>query len=354
MDAERRNADLETQLAERDRELAVKDQQIAELKARVAELEEKVASLGERLGSNSSNSSRPPSADSPAARAKRKAQRKPGKGPCRPRGGQPKHHGTRRELLPVERVDDIIRLFPSHCEGCCAPLPETPDAHAKRHQVVELPAFEPHTTEYQRHAVTCPCCQHTTQATDDQGRIPASPFGPRLMSAIGLLSGIYHLSRRKTVSLLADLVGVKLSLGAVSAVEARVSDAVDKPVHAAWQRVVKAPVKHTDGTSWFQAGVALSLWVIATAAVTVYKIVANGSKATLEPLFGKPRGVLVSDRATALSFWAMKRRQICWAHLLRKFVSFSERDGPAAKFGRELLEYTGSCSSTGTTIGMAG
>jgi transposase len=49
----------------------------------------------------------------------------------------------------------------------------------------------------------------------------------------------------------------------------------------------------------------------------------------------------VSDRAKALNFWAMERRQICWAHLLRKFVSFSERDGPAAALGQELLDYTG-------------
>ena len=50
---------------------------------------------------------------------------------------------------------------------------------------------------------------------------------------------------------------------------------------------------------------------------------------------------MVSDRAKALGFWAMERRQICWAHLLRKFVSFSERDGPAGVLGRELLDYTG-------------
>ena len=35
----------------------------------------------------------------------------------------------------------------------------------------------------------------------------------------------------------------------------------------------------------------------------------------------------------------MKNRQICWAHLLRKFVSFSERDGPAGQMGQELLDY---------------
>ena len=49
----------------------------------------------------------------------------------------------------------------------------------------------------------------------------------------------------------------------------------------------------------------------------------------------------MSDRAKALNFWAMERRQVCWAHLLRKIVSFSERDGPAAAFGRQLLDYVG-------------
>lgn len=48
----------------------------------------------------------------------------------------------------------------------------------------------------------------------------------------------------------------------------------------------------------------------------------------------------MSDRAKALNFWAMARRQICWAHLLRKFISFSERAGPSAVFGRQLLDYT--------------
>ena len=48
----------------------------------------------------------------------------------------------------------------------------------------------------------------------------------------------------------------------------------------------------------------------------------------------------MSDRATALKFWAMRLRQVCWAHLVRKFVSYSEREGPAGKLGKELPEYT--------------
>lgn len=36
--------------------------------------------------------------------------------------------------------------------------------------------------------------------------------------------------------------------------------------------------------------------------------------------------------------WAMDRRQICWAHLIRLFVAFSEREGRAQAFGNRLLE----------------
>ena len=36
----------------------------------------------------------------------------------------------------------------------------------------------------------------------------------------------------------------------------------------------------------------------------------------------------------------MSFRQICFAHLLRKFVAFSERTGRAGELGRELLDYT--------------
>ena len=61
----------------------------------------------------------------------------------------------------------------------------------------------------------------------------------------------------------------------------------------------------------------------------------------MQPLYGALKGILVSDRAKALNFWAMDQRQICWAHLLRKFVSFSERKDRGGAIGRELLGYTG-------------
>src|SRR5262249_16129645 len=220
---------------------------------------------------------------------------------------------------------------------CWAALAAQPDPAAKRYQWMKVPPLRPYLKEIRRHAVRCPCCGHKTRAAYSEQEIPASPFGPRLMGMIALLTGVYHVSRRRTAKLLSDLAGVPISLGAVSSVEARVSKAVEPAVAEAWRRVEGAPVKHTDGTTWLKAGAVLALWTIASTAATVFKIVADGSRATLAPLYGALRGILVSDRATALSFWAMERRQICWAHLLRKFVSFSERAGPSAELAPHLL-----------------
>jgi transposase len=161
------------------------------------------------------------------------------------------------------------------------------------------------------------------------------------MAIMALMTGVYNLGRRRAVEMLADIVGVRVSLGALSTVEARVSNAVQPCVDEAWRRVRDAPVKHTDGTSWSQAGVTMALWTIAAAGVTVFKIVADSAKDTLRPLYGALVGILVSDRAKALNFWAMAQRQICWAHLLRKFIAFSERAGPSTAFGQQLLDYTG-------------
>lgn len=323
-------------IAELEAENAAQKARIVELERRVEELTQLVLTLKQQLDKNSSNSNKPPSSDSPADRAERGGKKTKGQ---RKRGGQPGHSGSKRKLVPPEQVSQFENLFPSQCENCWSALPQTPDPSAKLYQTIEVPKPKPHITQWAQHGVVCPCCNHKTWASIDP--IPASPFGPHLSSLVGLVTGVYHLGRRAAVSFLSDVVGVEMSLGAVSAIEARVSDAVKPAVDEAWAKVEQAPVKHTDGTSWFQSGLMCSLWTIATSAATVFKILANGKAITLVALFGKKLGILVSDRATALNFWAMELRQICWAHLLRKAISFSERDGPAGTLGRELLDYIG-------------
>ncbi len=228
LDTQQRIAELEAALAAKDAEIAAKDarireleEQVAALMAQVAALSKQVAELTEKLGQNSRNSHLPPSSDPPGGAGKAGGG-KPRSKSERKRGGQRGHRGTRRELVPEAQVNDIINLYPAECENCWAALPEVTDPNPKRCQLIEVPPIQPHTTEWRRHAVTCACCGHKTRAAYDEDTIPASPFGPRLMGMVALLTGVYHVSRRKAAKLLSDLVGVPISLGAISAVEARV------------------------------------------------------------------------------------------------------------------------------------
>lgn len=163
-------------------------------------------------------------------------------------------------------------MYPARCEACEEWLPKTPDGRPKRYQHTELLPLGVRITEFQRHEVCCPACSHRTRALYDDDIIPRSAFGPRLMSVVVMLTGVYHLSRRQATSLLEDLFGLRISTGSVSNIERRMSEAGRPAVDEVWAEAHAAKVKHTDGTTWLQAGVMFALWTVATATVAVFKI----------------------------------------------------------------------------------
>ncbi len=337
----RLRAELEAALAlieQQSEQLGQQAEQLGQQAEQLEQLQALVMTLERELGKNSSNSSRPPSSDSPTQRDKnRQKQRRKASG--RKRGGQPGHKGHARDLVPIEAVDGVEHHFPCECENCWQPLQNIVCDDPMRHQVTELTGSGGvQVTEHQRHGVRCPGCGYVSWANDDD--VPTSSFGPRLCSTIVLLTGVYHLSRRQAQRLLCEVFGIQIALGSISNIEDRISSLMEPAYSEAKAHADKAPVKHTDGTGWRQAGKAMQLWTVATSAVSVYTIVADGSADTLKSLFGRIKGILVSDRAKAINFWQMRQRQICWSHLARKFISFSERDGPVARIGTELVQYT--------------
>jgi transposase len=321
-------AEYELVAAENERQAA----EIAELKALIVELRE-------RLERDSSNSNKPPSSDGPGGRKRRQKKAKRAKSKRR-RGGQPGHEGSSRSLHGPEAIDRIVPLYPPACSRCGRTWKSPSGVCGRRHQLLELTTEGRYVTEFRRYEVECDLCGGRTLAPYDASIIPASPFGPRLVAVVALLTGTYHLSRRSARRLLAELFEIDISLGALSGMEARASEALAPAFDEAKEIVESAAVKHSDATSWLRAGALRSLWTVASNLATVFHILTDGQMATIVPIFGRRLGILVSDRASVFAFWVMRLRQICWAHLLRKFVSFSQRDGPAGAIGRELLGYT--------------
>lgn len=300
---------------------------------RVERLEREVQELKALLDRHSSNSNKPPSSDSPSQRTDRPSRPSSGK----KSGGQPGHEAHLRALLPEEQVTRHERREPRRCRRCAASLANAEAIEPLRHQVVEIPRLAPDVTEYVLGRRRCTICETVTAARLPKGT-SRGMCGPRLMALIALLTGAYHLSRRNTVALLNDVLGVELSLGTVSNVESHVSDAL-APAHAeALARVRQAKVKHLDATSWAQAGESRSLWTFASRLATVFVITLTATTDVVRDLVGTVRGTLVTDRAPQFGFWAMEQRQICWAHLIRKFVAFSESAQPEVqKLGGALL-----------------
>src|SRR4051794_9300223 len=106
----------------------------AALREENAVLQARLHELEARLVQNSSNSSRPPSSDSPQVPSK---QRPVPSG--RKRGGQPGHRGAYRALLPVEQVDEVVPVVPERCRHCQQPFPGPSGGRwgrVWRHQVV--------------------------------------------------------------------------------------------------------------------------------------------------------------------------------------------------------------------------
>ena len=298
---------------------------IGELRGRVAELEEKL-----RIGS--SNSSKPPSSDAPWKKMGRKAHQKSGK----KRGGQPGHPGVRRELLPPEAVDEVVSCRPK--KRCpCGGVVELDPGEPERRQVFELPEVKPKVTEYQVYRGACTRC-HQRVAGEMPAGAPVGMLGPRAMAFVAELTGRYHMSQREVADLLEGHFGILVSPGTVAQTEARVSEALAAPVAEVREVLKGQPVVHMDETGSKIAGKRAWTWIALTDKLATFVIRHGRGAEVARELLGKSfAGLVVSDRWSAYSFLDPRRRQLCWAHLLRDFTRIQERGGASEPVGTKLL-----------------
>lgn len=297
--------------------IAALEAAVQTLSATNAQLTARVATLEARLGQTSSNSSRPPSSDPPGARPSPTplpGQRQP--------GGQPGHRGAFRVLAPPARVGHIERHLPLACDRCGTALPDAAgprDPPDRRHQVVEVLPVQVVVTEHHLAARACAVCGHLTRAAWPAG-VPRGMVGPRLATTLVLLTGRYRLSKREAAACLADLFGVDLAVGTVSAVEQQVSAALAPVVAEARAAVQVAPVVNMDETGWRQGRRRAWLWTVVTALVTVFHIDPSRGGQVVRALLGPDWGGIVgSDRFAASRWLGVEWRQVCWAHLKRDF-----------------------------------
>ena len=308
---------------------------LLKLSARIEQLEHRVERLEAELRRNSENSSLPPSADSPAAKRRRKGE---GKRSGRPPGGQPGHRGSGRRLAPIERVDELVEHLPRDCSGCGHSLVGAPAiGRPRRHQIAELPEVSVRITEHRLCRRRCPACGKRIRA-ELPAELGRGRFGPRLEAAIAALCGGYRLSRRQIAGLSADLFGLKISTGAVDAICQRAGAALERPQQRLVDAVRGAEALCVDETGWKESGERRALWGAFTESHAILRIAETRNRSEACALLGASEAIVSSDRWWAYDYLDPARRQLCWSHLVRDFRFHAEGLTHQARFGERGLQ----------------
>jgi transposase len=299
---------------------------------RITQLEAEVRDLTARLNQNSQNSSKPPSSDGPHVK-----RRPPKPASGRKAGGQLGHAPHQRALRPIERVDTIITCKPDQCRRCGGQLTGS-DPEPIRQQVVELPPVQPHLTEYQLHRLRCAHCGITTCGELPSG-VLATCYGPRLASIVALCTGGYRMSKRMVVSFCREVLGIELSVGEICQIEQTVTKAVAPAVEEAAIYVQSCDL-NIDETTWKERWKRRTVWTLVTTQLSVFTVATGRGAAVLRKLVGEwYSGTITSDRAKAYDSQPLRRRQLCWAHLVRDFQAMIDRGGLGQGVGEALLEH---------------
>lgn len=322
--------------------------------------------LAERLAKNSTNSSKPPSSDSPfgglpskgeggqkddvKGSAAAKPWTPPSSPPRRP-GKQPGAKGKWRcEALTGERTENH---YPNQCAACGATLELWHDCVGHSgHFVLDLErlpsGMRVACVLHRYHVVRCPCGKETVahpamglvSAVEGRKRdlrpSEASLVGPALATFIAALSVRYRLSRAKIAELLATWLDVRLSVGSIDRCIREAGLACEPVVEGLIEDLRQCGVINADETPWPQRGHLRWLWVALSSTTAVFKIASRRAE-EIRDLIGEAfLGWLVSDGYAV--YRGYKRRQRCLAHLIRKGIALIEGyNYDAARFGDWLV-----------------
>jgi transposase len=303
---------------------------LAEALAEIARLRAEIVGLKERLRQNSRNSSKPPSSDMGRGKMpKAPAGREP--------GGQPGHAGTTRELVPPEKVDEVVDQDPELCANCGTLLVDAPRLDADIRQIVETPEFKAFVREFRLWKKRCPKCGGFTRGKLPPGS-PKGAFGPRIQATTAMLSGRFRLSRREVRSLLRLMAGVEMGLGSVQACCEAASGAMASTHGDLHAEVKVASAVHADETGFGRCGdLRMWLWNATSDLTEVFRLLPGRGGAQAKDLLGEGfSGILHRDRWKPYEHLPSARSQLCHAHLRRHFQAMLEDEGETATQGAML------------------
>jgi len=333
----------------------------------------------ERLEQNSTNSSRPPSSDSPYqkdAKGDSVANEAEKQSPSaddtdkkdtaqvstptdqsqpelakRSSGKQPGGQGFWRSepLIPKARIPHC----PEQCAACNARVQVPHDcAPYMGHHVLELektPSGICIVCTLHHYYIAVCHCGHETKARPGEGYISSVKgrkkdlklteyvlVGPMLATFLAALSNRYRMSRVKIREFLAYWLNTELGVGTIDRCIREAGIACFPVVEELVKELQEADIVGLDETPWYENGRLKWLWVAISKFTAVFHIGTRKKEELLNLIMVGFTGWLVTDGY--MGYRDRERRQRCLAHLIRKAIALSGAvDQKAAKMGDWLL-----------------
>lgn len=304
--------------------------QVAQRDTVIEALLERVTALEARLGKNSRNSSQPPSSDNPFTKppSQRSLRQKTGRRP----GKQPGDRGAR-----LESVDepDVRRVHVPHvCGGCGGNLDDAEVVGEQVRQVFDLPAIHVEVIEHRAQSSRCarPGCGHVTTAVFPDAATAPTCYGPGVAAVATYLLVRQHVPFARTVELLADCFGVRVSTGWLAGLLPNAEARLAGFARVTREHLKTAPVAHFDETGARVDGHLRWVHVACTDALTHYHRASgrgadSANLGEILPGFALNGGVAVHDGLTTYRNYDHEHglsHGLCNAHHLRELIALTE------------------------------
>jgi transposase len=327
--------------------MQAQDQLIASQDAVSEQLLAEIAELKRRLSMDSSNSSTPPSADSIAAKAKRRqanSQRERSKD--RKPGGQKGHAGSGLEL--ASEVDDTVPIEPAECSTCGEHLGAGSVCEGFTPvQQWDIPPVKVDKVQFDLMRRRC-SAGHVTQALAPAGVSGPVCYGPNVRSFAAHIAYRGHVSMERTAEMLAELFGCPVSTGFVASCLTRLSAGLAGFEAGLKQALIAARRLHHDETPVPVNGATAYIYNARTPDLIWYGGHQTRSHAALDGFGILPRytGVLIRDDWHGYHTYSDPTRggtithvQLCCAHLMRELTAVWEA-GPERQAWAEQMRQT--------------
>ena len=234
------------------------------------------------------------------------------------RPGRKAGHAANFRPRPAH-IDEEIHVPLESCPRCAGAVCQ------KRplvQYIEEIPAVRPRVTQLSTEEGWCAHCQQEVYSTHPlqtgrAGGAAAAQLGPRALALACDLNKAKGLSMRKTVAILDEHFGLKITPGGLAQLVQRVGRKLQPEYDQMAVELRQSAVVHADETSWWVGGPGWWLWVFATAKITLYVVIQSRAAAVALGVLGEAfAGVLVSD-CLAIYDDLNPLQQKCYSHHLK-------------------------------------